>query len=43
MYGPSDKDYVRAIVLLAIVGALLALGVEHGFGCLWHHLVVGWK
>jgi hypothetical protein len=42
-YGASGKEWGCFIAIVAIVGGLFCVGIEHGVACLWHHVVVGWK
>jgi len=39
----STRELVLAIITVAVVGGLVAIGVEHGVAVLWHHVVVGWR
>jgi hypothetical protein len=42
-YGASGKEWGCFLIIVAIVGGLVFVGLEHGVACLWHHLSVGWK
>lgn len=43
MYGASSKEWGCAMAIVAIVGGLVCVGIEHAVVWVWHHLVVGWK
>lgn len=43
MYGPTGKELGCFLALVAIVGGLVCVGIEHGVSCLWHHVTVGWR
>lgn len=43
MYGPSDWEWFRGLLLLGLIAAAVGIGVEHGVLWLSTHLSVGWK
>ncbi len=42
-YGATGKEWGCFIAIVAIVGGLACVGIEHGVSYIWHHLTVGWK
>jgi hypothetical protein len=43
MYGPTQEGWKRLFLIIAILGGLACVGLDHGCSCVLRHVTVGWK